>query len=234
MGGKQLLEFVLFVDIGINQGIRLEHLHHPFFGLFAVKLALAAGFQNVVEKVRDIANHVGVFNIGGADVNGFFKHFQKIAADGFLVLLAEHGVGVHIRVIGFHRLEIILDDLATAILAGVLVGVVGFQLAVAQINTVNEEGQIRPEGIEQLVLTAVFVGQFLHHRKNVLLEQGIVMNHAVAGVEQVQFDALQSHGFVGVQEQGLVAAAAAAFLDQLDQIGQQLFWLPPYFLSKAS
>ncbi|MDT4290542.1 hypothetical protein RO575_13325 [Methylomonas sp. MO1] len=60
------------------------------------------------------------------------------------------------------------------------------------------------------------------------------MNHAVAGVEQVQFDALQSHGFVGVQEQGLVAAAAAAFLDQLDQIGQQLFWLPPYFLSKAS
>lgn len=43
------------------------------------------------------------------------------------------------------------------------------------------------------------------------------MDYAVVGVEQVELDALEGDGFVGVDEKGHVAAAGDPILDQCDQ-----------------
>ena len=70
-------------------------------------------------------------------------------------------------------------------------------------------------------LIFVFVGQFLDDGKNILLEKAAVVGYAVVGVEQVQFDALEGDGFVGIDKKCHVAAAGDPVLDQFDQFCQK-------------
>ena len=82
-----------------------------------------------------------------------------------------------------------------------------------------------------LALVVVDIGEFLDHRKDVLIEKVVIMDNAVAGVEEVEFDTTQGDGFVIVEKKRHIAAAAAAFLDKIDEVGQQLL-LITFVLSK--
>ena len=79
------------------------------------------------------------------------------------------------------------------------------------------------------VLILVFVGQFLNDGKDILGKEAAVVNYAVVGVEQVQLNALQGKGFVGVDEECHVTAAGNAFLNQFDQFCQQLLGVAAIF-----
>ena len=82
-----------------------------------------------------------------------------------------------------------------------------------------------------LALVLVDVGEFLDNRKDVLIEKLIVVEDTSARVEEVEFYATQGDRFVIVEKKRHIAAAAAAFLDKIDEVGQQLL-LITFVLSK--
>ena len=169
----------------------LEHCCSVFFNLFAVKFTLAACFHDLLEIVGDGADNIGFANIGGRDMNGTFKDFQKISSVRLLLLVTEKAVAFDVQMIGLYRLKVILQHFAPPVLAGALAGIIAFQLAVAEVDSVHKEHQIRPEGINLRTLNVEFVGQLLHHRKDILIKEGIAMNHTVAGVEEIELHPLQ-------------------------------------------
>jgi len=59
------------------------------------------------------------------------------------------------------------------------------------------------------------------------------VNDAVAGVEQVEFFPVERDRLVGVDEQPHVAAAGGAFLNQGDEIGEQLFTIAAVFAQEG-
>ena len=60
------------------------------------------------------------------------------------------------------------------------------------------------------------------------------MDYAVTGVKQVQFNALQSDGLVGIDEQCHVTATVTALLDEFDQVLQQSVFVATVFSEQAS
>jgi succinylarginine dihydrolase len=60
------------------------------------------------------------------------------------------------------------------------------------------------------------------------------VNYAVVGVEQVELNALQGNGFVGVDEECHVTAAGDAFLIRAISSVSSCWVLPLYFLSSVS
>jgi hypothetical protein len=85
------------------------------------------------------------------------------------------------------------------------------------------------EGKDLFALILVFVGQFLNDGKDILGKEAAVVNNAVVGVEQVELNALQGNGFIGVDEECHVTAARDALLNQGDQVCQQLLGVATIF-----
>ncbi len=142
-------------------------------------------------------------------------------------------MAVDVLVINLDGLEVIADNFTAPVLAGTLAGVVGFEFAVAQVNAVDKETQVGAEGKDLFALEGVFVGEFLHHRENVLVEQQVVVDDAVAGVEQVEFFTLPGDGAVFVEKQGGIAAGGNPFLDQGNHIGQELLAVTAVFAQQV-
>ncbi len=171
MNGKNLGEFVLFVGVGLTQGVGFEGAARGVFDVFAVKASGAAGGEGFVKKVAEVANDVGLADVGGGDVDGVLEDFEEVAAIGGFFFVAELAVAVNVAMIGADGVEIVFDDFAAAIFARALVGVVGLEFAVAQVHAVDEQGNVRAEGEDLLIEEAVFVGQFLHDGENILVKE---------------------------------------------------------------
>ena len=81
-------------------------------------------------------------------------------------------------------------------------------------------------------LKLVFVGQFLNDGEDILGKEAAVVNYAVVGVEQVEFDALEGDGFVGVDQECHVAATGDALLDQGDRVCYELLGVVAIFFEQ--
>lgn len=126
VGGEEFFEFVFFVGGGVEQGIGFEDFEGFLFVVFAIEFAFAAGGEDFVEEVGQGTNDVGFANVGAGDVDGFFKYFEEVFAVGVFFFVAEVGVAIEDLVIDLDGLEVVFDDFAASIFAGVLVGEVGF------------------------------------------------------------------------------------------------------------
>lgn len=82
-------------------------------------------------------------------------------------------------------------------------------------------------------LIFVFVGEFLNDGENILSEEAAVVNDAVVGVEQVQFDALEGDGFVGVDKECHVTVTGDAFLDQFNEVFEQFLGVAVVFFEQC-
>ena len=126
MGGKEFFEFGFFFGVGINQRIGLEDFEGFLFVFISIEFALSTGNQDFVEEVGDRANDISFGNIGGGDVNGFFKDFEEVFAVIIFFFIAEVGISIEGFGVDFDGFKVVFDHFASSIFTGGLVGEVGF------------------------------------------------------------------------------------------------------------
>ena len=220
--GEDLLDLRRLLGGGVAQRIGLEVLDDLLLDHLAVEAPFAAEHQHLVERVGQVADDVGLAHIGGGEVDGALEDLEQIAPRLRPLGVAQPGVALEGFMVGAHGIEVILDHLAAPVLARALPHEVGLEFAVAQVDAVDKEAEVGAEGEDGLVVDLVRVGQFLHHAEDVLAEEVVAVDGAVAGVEEMQPHVAQRDRLVGVEKERHVAAAGAALLDHGDEVGQQL------------
>jgi hypothetical protein len=73
--GKKFSEFFFFFGVGVEEGIGFKDLSNVFFIVLAVKFTFATGGEDFFKEVGKGANNIGFAEVGGGDMNGFFKYF---------------------------------------------------------------------------------------------------------------------------------------------------------------
>lgn len=136
-------------------------------------------------------------------------------------------------VVDSDRFKVVLNYLPASVLAGVLVGVVALEFAVAEVDSIDKKDNVGAERKELCAVEFVFVGKLLDNREDVFVEEVVSVNDAVAGVEEMEFDSLKCDGFIAVEKQRHVAATGNALLNQFDGIFQQGFGIATVFSQES-
>jgi hypothetical protein len=61
--------------MGVEEGIGFKYFGNFFFILLTVKFTLTTGIKNFFKEVGNGANNVSFTDIGGGEMNSFFKYF---------------------------------------------------------------------------------------------------------------------------------------------------------------
>jgi hypothetical protein len=80
------------------------------------------------------------------------------------------GILVKVVVVSFNGFKVVFGNFAASVFLGGLVAKIGFEFAIAKIETVDKETQVRSERKDSFISIFVFVGQFLNNGENILVK----------------------------------------------------------------
>ena len=215
-----LLKGCLACEQGRGNGIVLEHLVHLRLEyIHALGHILTEVGKCRVLKLRHVAHHKGLVAVRGSEVDGFMEESEQFPAlrvgvfCSLFFLLAD----------GLYRAQVVLGHFPASVLFGILSHGNSFQFHIAEVYSIDEEGDVGAyRRAHLLAVQDKTVFTLLHGTEDVLLKLLVLHQFRAGEVEQGYDFILKGDGLVLVKKDSHVGVGQHTAIDGFLQCRLQL------------